>query len=314
MVIGRLGPVWRGTRLPSAACAQAGLARTQAGVEDRVDQVRDDLYRPTDRLYGERRGAMGVDVEIDGSVMTITLARPERLNAFTREQHADLAAALSRAASDAVRAVVITGAGRAFSVGQDLEEVQAERGSANGDGNDSRLRDGYHPNVRAVHALPKPVIAAVNGVAAGAGLSLAAACDLRLASANAKFVPAFVNLGLIPDSGGTFSLPQLVGPARAFEWLATGRHLGAVEAREWGLVSEVVEPELLLQRTHELAHSMAAQPGDAVAETKRLLRLSPHNSLEDQLEAEAEVQLRALGSPDHVDALEAFLDRSGARA
>jgi 2-(1,2-epoxy-1,2-dihydrophenyl)acetyl-CoA isomerase len=252
---------------------------------------------------------MAVQVESDGPVITITLDRPEQLNAFTREQHRALGAALKRAEADEVRAVILTGAGRGFSVGQDLEEVRAESGEVGG-GNETRLREGYHPNVLAIRALRKPVIAAVNGVAAGAGLSLAAACDIRIASTKARFVPAFIDLGLIPDSAGSFFLPRLLGYARAFEWLATGRHLDALQALEWGLVNDVTDPEQLMERTRERAGRLAAMPGTGVAETKRLLDESLTHTLEEQLQRELEAQLDALSSPEYEQAMRAFLERS----
>jgi 2-(1,2-epoxy-1,2-dihydrophenyl)acetyl-CoA isomerase len=255
---------------------------------------------------------MAVQVDSEGAVLTITLDRPKQLNAFTRDQHRALAAALEQAQAAEIRAVIITGSGRGFCVGQDLEEVRAESGE-DGGGNETRLRAGYHPNVLAIRALEKPVLAAVNGVAAGAGLSLAAACDVRIASSKAKFVPAFVNLGLIPDSGGTFFLPRLLGYARAFEWLVSGRHLGAKEALDWGLVSEVTEPDQLLERSGEQAAQLAAMPGAGVAGTKRLLDQSLALSLEEELEHEVELQLRALSTPEYEQAMHAFLERSGSR-
>jgi 2-(1,2-epoxy-1,2-dihydrophenyl)acetyl-CoA isomerase len=252
---------------------------------------------------------MAVRVDRDAATLTITLDRPEQLNAFTRDQHRDLAAALKAAAEDEVRAVVLTGAGRGFSVGQDLEEVRAESGQ-NGGGNQSRLEQGYHPNIRAIRGLAKPVIAAVNGVAAGAGLSLAAACDIRIASTKAKFVPAFVNLGLIPDSGGSFFLPRLLGYARSFEWMVSGRHVDAAQALEWGLVSEVVEPDELLERAQECASQLASQPGVGVAESKRLFDQALSRSLEEELEHELEAQLEALSTPEYDRAIQAFLEGS----
>lgn len=253
---------------------------------------------------------MAVQVDRDEATMTITLDRPEQLNAFTREQHRALAEALASADDDAVRAVVLTGAGRGFSVGQDLEEVKAER-DQNGGGNQSRLERGYHPNILAIRNLAKPVIAAVNGVAAGAGLSLAAACDIRIASTKAKFVPAFANLGLIPDSGGSFFLPRILGYARAFEWLASGRHVDASEALQWGLVSEVVDPDHLLERAQAQAAQLAAMPGIGVAESKRLLDQALSRSLEEELESELRAQLEALSTPDYEQAIKAFLERGG---
>jgi 2-(1,2-epoxy-1,2-dihydrophenyl)acetyl-CoA isomerase len=255
---------------------------------------------------------MAVQVDSDGAVLTITLDRPEQLNAFTREQHRALGAALEQAKAEEARAVILTGAGRGFSVGQDLAEVRAESGEEGG-GNDTRLREGYHPNVRAIRALEKPVLAAINGVAAGAGLSLAAACDIRIASTKAKFVPAFVNLGLVPDSGGSFCLSRVLGSARAFEWLTSGRHLDAEEALEWGLVTEVTEPHQLLERAHERASLLAAMPGTGVGATKRLLDQSLATSLEEQLELELEAQLQALSSPEYEQAMNAFLERSASR-
>ena len=196
-----------------------------------------------------------VETQRDGAVLTITLNRPDVLNAFNGAMHKALGAALKEARGDEVRAVVITGAGRGFCVGQDLTEFREAAGDI-GD----RLRSTYHPNIRAIRALEKPVIAAVNGAAAGAGLSFACACDIRIAADAAVFVPAFVNIGLIPDSGGTFFVTRLLGYARAFEWLCSGRRLTAAEAHAWGLVSEVVDAEALPTRAAELAATLAALP------------------------------------------------------
>src|SRR5438093_6337948 len=160
-----------------------------------------------------------------GAVLTITLNRPDVLNAFTREMHKAFAGALDEAAAIDVRAVVLTGAGRGFCVGQDLTEFREAPGDIGG-----RLRRSYHPNILAIRSLEKPVLAAVNGAAAGAGLSLACACDLRIAAESALFVPAFINIGLVPDSGGSYFVQRLLGTARAFEWLATGKRLPAAEA------------------------------------------------------------------------------------
>src|SRR5262249_7684703 len=152
------------------------------------------------------------------------------------------------------------------------------------------LRRGYHPNILALRSLEKPVLAAVNGPAAGAGLSLACACDLRLAADGAAFVPAFINIGLVPDSGSTYLVRRLLGTARAFEWLATGRRLSASEAHAWGLVSEVVEADGLAARAAELAAEVAALPTRGIALTKRLLDHAEHTTLEEQLELEAQLQ------------------------
>ncbi|MGH3130905.1 MAG: enoyl-CoA hydratase-related protein, partial [Gaiellaceae bacterium] len=196
-----------------------------------------------------------VEVAREGAVMTITLNRPEVLNAFNAAMHAALAAALEEAREPEVRAVVITGAGRGFCVGQDLTEFREAAGDIA-----DRLRLTYHPNVLAVRALEKPVIAGINGAAAGAGLSFACACDLRLAADSASFVPAFIGIGLVPDSGGSYFLHRLLGQARAFEWMTLNRKLTAAEAHAWGLVSEVVEADGLAGRAAELAAGYAALP------------------------------------------------------
>src|SRR5438128_9599314 len=207
-----------------------------------------------------------VETSRDGAVLTITLNRPDVLNAFNAALHKALAAALKDAGDPAVRAVVVTGAGRGFCVGQDLTEFREAPGDIG-----ERLRATYHPNVLAVRALEKPVIAAVNGVAAGAGLSFACACDVRIAADAASFVPAFINIGLVPDSGGSYFVTRILGPARAFEWLASGRTLTAAEAHAWGLVSEVVETEALPTRVAELAAELAALPTRGLGMTQRLL-------------------------------------------
>ena len=215
-----------------------------------------------------------VELSRVGAVLTITLNRPDVLNALNRALHAGLAAGLAEAQDPAVRAVVITGAGRGFCVGQDLQEF----GSGAGDVAQN-LRDTYHRNVLAIRALEKPVIAAVNGAAAGAGMSLALACDARIAADSASFVPAFIKIGLVPDSGGTWLVRRLLGAARAFEWLTTGRRVGAEEARAWGLVNEVVPADELPDRAHEVAELFAAMPTRAVWHTKRLLDAAEDHDL-----------------------------------
>ena len=245
-----------------------------------------------------------IETSRDGAVLTITLNRPDVLNALNRAMHDGLAAALKDARDPEVRAVVVTGAGRGFCVGQDLKEFSEASGEIA-----DRLRGSYHPNIRALRALEKPVIASVNGPAAGAGLSLAAACDLRIASDSATFVPAFINIGLVPDSGGTFFIARLLGSARAFEWMTSGRRLAAAEAHGWGLVSEVVEADSLAERTAELAASLAVMPTRAIGMTKRLFAAAPTNTLEEQLELEAQLQLAATQSEDFREGVAAFLEK-----
>jgi 2-(1,2-epoxy-1,2-dihydrophenyl)acetyl-CoA isomerase len=245
-----------------------------------------------------------VETSRDGAVLTITMNRPDVLNAFNSEMHRALAAALKDARDGGVRAVVVTGAGRGFCVGQDLTEFREAPGDIG-----SRLRGNYHPNIRAIRALEKPVIAAVNGAAAGAGMSLACACDLRIAADSATFVPAFINIGLIPDSGGSYFVTRLLGAARAFEWLTSGKRLTAAEAQAWGLVSEVVEGDKLSSRAAELAAQLADLPTRGVGMTKRLLDHAVTATLEEQLEREAQLQVAATQTQDFKEGVAAFLEK-----
>ena len=240
----------------------------------------------------------------EGGVLTITLNRPEVFNAFNAALHAALHAALEEAAAPDVRAVVITGAGRGFCAGQDLKEF-----SAVSDSIADVLERTYHPNIRAIRALEKPVIAAVNGPCAGAGLSLACACDVRIASDAATFVPGFIGIGLVPDSGGSWFIHRLLGFARAFEWMSSNRRLTAAEAHAWGLVSEVVEADGFAARTAEFAAGLAALPTRAVGMTKRLFEHAHDASLEDQLALEANLQDVATKSKDFAEGVNAFLEK-----
>jgi 2-(1,2-epoxy-1,2-dihydrophenyl)acetyl-CoA isomerase len=246
-----------------------------------------------------------VELARSDGVLTITLNRPDVLNALNRATHEGVLAGLRQAAGDpGIRAVVITGAGRGFCVGQDLQEFSSGAGNVA-----DNLRQNYHRNVLAIRALEKPVIAAVNGPAAGAGLSLALACDVRIASAAASFVPAFISIGLVPDSGGTWLARRLLGAARAFEWLTTGRRVDPEEARAWGLVSEVVPAEELSERAQEVAQLFAQMPTRAVWETKRLLDAAETNTFEEQLELEAQTQAELTQTADFREGVTAFLEK-----
>ena len=238
------------------------------------------------------------------AVLTITLNRPEVFNAFNADLHAALRAALEQAADPAVRAVVITGAGKGFCAGQDLKEFGEMPESIR-----ERLEGTYHPNIRAIRALEKPVLAAVNGACAGAGLSLAAACDIRIAADSATFVPGFIGIGLVPDSGGSWFLHRLLGFARAFEWMTSNRRLTAAEAHAWGLVSEVVESDGLAARAAELAAFYAGLPTRGVGLTKRLFEHAYGASLEQQLELEADLQQEATGTADFAEGVQAFVEK-----
>jgi 2-(1,2-epoxy-1,2-dihydrophenyl)acetyl-CoA isomerase len=245
-----------------------------------------------------------VEITRDGAVLTITLNRPDVLNALNKAMHDGIYAGLERAEEPSVRAVVITGAGRGFCVGQDLQEFSSGAGTVA-----ENLRENYHRTVLAIRALEKPVIAAVNGPAAGAGMSLAFACDVRSASDTASFVPAFVTIGLVPDSGGSWLVRRVLGAARAFEWLATGRRLPAEEARQWGVVSEVVPAAELAQRTKEVADLFAAMATRAVWETKRLLDAAETSTFEEQLELEATTQAELTQTSDFREGVAAFLEK-----
>ncbi len=240
----------------------------------------------------------------DGAVLTITLNRPDVFNAVNRALHAALRSALEEAGDPAVRAVVITGAGRGFCAGQDLRELSTLDRSLR-----EELEDTYHPNIRLIRGLEKPVIAAVNGPVAGAGLSLASACDVRVASAAATFVPGFIGIGLVPDSGGTWFLHRLLGFARAFEWMSSNRRLDAAEALAWGLVSEVIPADGFDARVAELAATWAALPTLAVGMTKQLFQHAQTASLEAQLALEAELQQAAAVTADFAEGVGAFLEK-----
>ncbi|MDF2749592.1 MAG: enoyl-CoA hydratase [Gaiellaceae bacterium] len=240
--------------------------------------------------------------ERDGAVLTITLNRPEVFNAFNAALHAALAAALEEAGDPGVRAVVVTGAGRGFCAGQDLKEFSEMPESIR-----ERLEQTYHPNIRAIRGLAKPVLAAVNGPCAGAGLSLACACDLRIAADTATFVPGFIGIGLVPDSGGSWFVHRLLGFARAFEWMTSNRKLTAAEAHAWGLVSEVTDD--LPARAAALAAEYAALPTRGIGLTKRLFEHAYTASLEEQLELEAALQQEATGTADFAEGVAAFIEK-----
>jgi 2-(1,2-epoxy-1,2-dihydrophenyl)acetyl-CoA isomerase len=244
----------------------------------------------------------------EGAVFTITLNRPDVYNAINRAMHEALGAALDEAAAPEIRAVVLTGAGRGFCAGQDLREFSELPGGVG-----QALEETYHPNVRRMRALEKPVIAAINGPCAGAGLSLACACDVRIASSEASFVPGFVGIGLVPDAGSTWFIHRLLGFSRAFEWMVSNRRLSADEALIWGLVSEEVPAERFVKRTAELAAWYAALPTRAVAMTKRLFEHAYTASLEEQLALEAELQQAASQTADFGEGVQAFLEKRVAK-
>jgi 2-(1,2-epoxy-1,2-dihydrophenyl)acetyl-CoA isomerase len=242
---------------------------------------------------------------VAGGVLTLTLNRPEVLNAITPPLLDELTAALQDAAAGHdVRAVIITGAGRGFCSGQDL------RAAAGNGGRDvaAILRDHYAPAIRAIRSMDQPVIAAVNGVAAGAGFSLALACDLRVAAESATFVQAFVRIGLIPDLASTYFLPRLVGPARAAELTMLGETVVAARALELGIVNRVVPDAELGTVAFELAARLARGPR-SIGLTKRALDVSAQNDLEAQLAVEERLQTEAVATSDFGEGISAFLEK-----
>jgi 2-(1,2-epoxy-1,2-dihydrophenyl)acetyl-CoA isomerase len=240
-------------------------------------------------------------------VMTITLNRPKKLNAFVAAMHGLLREAMNRAEGDAaVRAVLLTGAGRGFCAGQDL----AER-----DMNDPKLDLGsgleanYNPFIRRLRALPKPVICAVNGVAAGAGANVALACDIVIAARSAAFIQAFSKIALVPDCGGTYWLPRLAGTARAMGMALLAERVSAEDAERWGLIWKCVDDAKLLDEATGMARSLAAGPTHAYGLIKKALHASPGNALDAQLGLERDLQREAGRHGDYREGVAAFLEK-----
>jgi 2-(1,2-epoxy-1,2-dihydrophenyl)acetyl-CoA isomerase len=245
-------------------------------------------------------------LEVSDRVATITLDRPDALNALTVPLKEELLAALRQIGSDqAVRAIVLTGAGRAFCAGQDLRErLELDAAPL-----DVEIRERYNPVILAMRRLEKPIVGAINGIAAGAGASLAFACDLRIAAEGASFLLAFGRVGLIPDSGATWLLPRLVGAAKAAELALIAAPLSARDAERLGLVARVVPLESVVVEAQAVAADIAAMAPQAVALTKRALEASWTAGLEEQLELEAELQGIAGATADHAEGLAAFIEK-----
>ena len=238
-------------------------------------------------------------------VATITLNRPDKLNSFDREMALETIAALDAAKDDTnVRAVLLTGEGRAFCAGQDLAEAIAP-----GTKIEEIISVQYNPIVRRLRNLPKPVVCAVNGVAAGAGANIAYACDLTLAAESANFIQSFINIGLIPDSGGTHTLPRLVGMQRAFGQIILAPKVSAKEAEAQGMVWKCVADADLMNEASALATRLAAMPTKAIALTKEALNRAQHNTLDTQLDVENELQTIAGRSHDYNEGVQAFLEK-----
>jgi 2-(1,2-epoxy-1,2-dihydrophenyl)acetyl-CoA isomerase len=238
----------------------------------------------------------------------ITLNRPDRLNAFNEAMHRELMAALDEVEADrSCRALVLTGAGRGFCAGQDLSDRVFEEGKAPDLA--WTLENLYNPLVRKLRSLRLPIVCAVNGVAAGAGANIALACDIVLAARSAKFIQAFAKLGLVPDSGGTWFLPRLVGPARARGLTLLAEPLPAEQAEAWGLIWRAVDDASLMDEADRLARHFATQPTAGLAMIKRALDASETNTLDEQLDLERDLQGRAGRTPDYAEGVRAFLEK-----
>jgi 2-(1,2-epoxy-1,2-dihydrophenyl)acetyl-CoA isomerase len=246
-------------------------------------------------------------------VMVIALNRPDVLNSFNRPMADELIAALrDAAADDTVRAVLLTGSGRGFCAGQDLAAVLPEAGAPAPDLGDV-VHHQYNPIIRAIRTLEKPVVCAVNGVAAGAGANLAFACDIVVAADDAVFIQSFARVGLIPDSGGTFILPRIVGLQRAAALTMLGEKLSATRAREWGLVYDVVPHAVLGETSFDLARRLAEMPTRGLGLTKRGFNAAFANDLDAQLALEEELQREAGRTADHAEGVRAFVEKRSPR-
>jgi 2-(1,2-epoxy-1,2-dihydrophenyl)acetyl-CoA isomerase len=243
----------------------------------------------------------------DGGVARLTLNRPDRINSLTLAMLGELSAALTELdGDDTIRVVVLTGAGRGFCAGQDLADHEAV--------DDTRairsvVERHYNPVIRQIRSLPQPVVAAVNGVAAGAGCSLALACDIAIATASAKFINAFVNIGLIPDAGGSYFLPRQIGQARALVMTLLGEPIDAKVAAEWGLIWKAVPDSDFAAEVDALAKRLAEMPTVAIGLIKHAINVSGHHSLEQQLAVEAELQAQAAETEDYQEGRAAFLEK-----
>ncbi len=244
--------------------------------------------------------------EIKDNIAFITLNRPEKLNSFNREMALLLQATLDECAtSDTVGCIFLTGAGKGFCAGQDLAEVA----DPNGPGMSRILSEHYNPIVKRLRQLSKPVIAAINGVAAGAGANIALACDIVVATRSASFIQAFSKIGLIPDSGGTYTLPRLIGWQKATALMMLGEKVVATDAERMGMIYKVFDDEVFAEEASKIAISLTKLPASGLALTKQVLNSSLGNSLEQQLLLEDEIQQKAAAEPPFKAAVDAFLQK-----
>ncbi len=240
------------------------------------------------------------------TVGKITLNRPEKYNTFVREMAFSLQSTLKNCANDdSIRCILITGAGKAFCAGQDLKEAMDPKGP----GIEQIVREHYNPIIKKIREIEKPVIAVVNGVAAGAGANLALACDIVVASQSANFIQAFSKIGLIPDSGGTYFLPRLIGLPKATAIMMTGESVSAEKAEKMGMIYAVYKDTEFESKSLELVKFISEMPTKGLGYTKKLLNHSLNNSLEEQLDLEAEIQALSAKSEDHKEGILAFLEK-----
>jgi len=251
-----------------------------------------------------------IDFKLDDGIARITLNRPDRLNSFTTEMHQELRSALGEAAS--ARVVVITGAGRAFCAGQDLNERAVASGGHPVDLGQT-VETGWNPLIKLLTTMPQPVIAQVNGVAAGAGANIALACDIVVAGRSAKFIQSFAAIGLIPDSGGSWILPRLVGQARALGLALMGEALSAEKAEEWGLIWKCVDDDILAGEVDTIASKLAALPPLGLAAIKSIIRSTWSRTLDQELHLQRD-EMRRLGfTQDYREGVAAFLEKRPAK-
>jgi 2-(1,2-epoxy-1,2-dihydrophenyl)acetyl-CoA isomerase len=248
-----------------------------------------------------------IEFERAAGVATLALNRPDRLNAFNATMHEEVRQALDTARDDdAVRCLLITGRGRGFCAGQDLSDRSVSAGDAPPD-LEASIRENYNPLIRRITSMPKPVVCAVNGVAAGAGANIALAADIVIATASARFIQAFCHVGLMPDGGGTWLLPRLAGNARALGMAMLGEPVSAAQAEAWGLIWKCVEDNAFESKVAELCARLAAGPTVALALAKRAIAAGQHNTLETQLDIERDFQRSAAASGDYHEGVRAFL-------
>ncbi len=253
-----------------------------------------------------------IDFKITDGIARLTLNRPKSLNSFNEAMHHEVSAALDSVESGDCRVLLLTGAGRGFCAGQDLSDRRVLPGAEPPDLGYT-LKNFYNPLIRRLRALEMPVVCAVNGVAAGAGANLALAADIVIAARSAKFIQAFCKLGLIPDSGGTWILPRLLGPARATALAMLGESVSAEQAAEWGLIWRCVDDEQLMSEAEALSVHFASQPTHGLALIKKALNASWCNTLDQQLELERDLQQQAGRTEDYREGVAAFMEKRDAK-